>query len=50
MPAKSDAEVNQLPKERTKLGLYYDFSTEDMESKSFIQTWLKLETKEGWLK
>jgi hypothetical protein len=49
MPDYSAADANQHPKVRTKLGLYYDFSTEDMKSKSFIQTWLKLETEKGWL-
>lgn len=31
MPDYSSAEANPHSKERTKLGLYYDFSTEDME-------------------
>ena len=47
MPAHNAAEVNQHPKERTKLGLYYDVSFEDMKSKSFIQAWLKLETEKS---
>lgn len=47
MPAQSAAEANQHPKERTKLGLKYEVSLEEMKGKSFVQALLKLETDKG---
>ena len=47
MPVQSAAEANQHLKERTNLGLKYEVSLEDMEGKSFVQAWLKLDTEKG---